>query len=136
MQGVLVGTESVLSGASFAYGSQNEERIEWVAPPVAVHILNPFLLSVLSDSSIEIHEIATLTSIQKIQISSPSPHVLSLAVCSDDLYRNGSAPSSFQNHAYICNGEQLSVLRMIPLSSQVSIKVLNIRLYHDLAIFT
>lgn len=119
VQGVLLSTESVLSGGSFAFGSQNEERIEWVAPPTAVHILNPFLLSLLSDSSIEVHEIATLTSIQKIQISSPSPHILSLAICHDDMYRTGTAPSVFQNHAYICNGEQLSVLRMIPLSAQV-----------------
>ncbi len=118
LQGILLNTECVLSGASFTFGSQNEERIEWTAPPTSIHILNPFLLTLLSDSSVEIHEMATLTSIQKLQISSPSPHALSLAICTDDS-RSNSSSSIFQNHAYLCNGEQLSVLRMIPLSNQV-----------------
>jgi hypothetical protein len=113
-------TESVLSGASFAFGSANEERIEWIAPPTSVHILNPFLLSLLSDGSVEIHDLAGLSSIQRIQISS-NPYALSLAVCPFDnrATNNNNNSSNFSNHAYLCNGEQLSVLRMIPLISQV-----------------
>lgn len=114
---MVLSTESILSGASFAYGSVNEERIEWLALPTAVHRLNPFLLSLLTDGSVEVHEIATLSSIQRIQISTTF-HALSLAVCP---YENiKTAPTgSFSNHAYLCNGDQLSVLRMIPLSAQV-----------------
>jgi hypothetical protein len=109
-----------LSGISSSYGT-SEERIEWVSPPISVQIMNPYLLSLLTDSSVEIHELATLSSIQRIQISSPSPHNLSLAICCEDYQKFiGGQPSNFLYHAYLCNGEQLSVLRMVPLANQVN----------------
>lgn len=116
-QGVVLNTDSILAGASFAFGSVSEERIEWLTPPTAVHILNPFLLSLLSDGSVEVHEIATLSSIQRIQISTTF-HALSLAVCPYENIKTAQQ-GSFSNHAYLCNGDQLSVLRMIPLAAQV-----------------
>lgn len=118
-QGVLLQSDSVVSGTSFAYGSSDEERLEWSALPCSINVLNPFLLSVLSDSSIEVHDLATLVPLQRISISSPSPHVLSLSLCVDDPSRAGPNPN-FSYHAFISNGEQLSVLKMIPLSAQVN----------------
>ena len=122
-------TESVLSGNSFAYGSMDEERIEWSALPLASQLMNPFLLSVLSDSTVEIHDLASLMPLQKISIASPAPHILSMAICVEDPTKlligsssassNSSSTATFAYHAYVCNGEQLSILKMIPLATQV-----------------
>jgi hypothetical protein len=141
----LLNLENVLSGNSFAYGSSDEERIEWSSFPSSIHLLNPFILTVLSDSSIEIHDLASLLSLQRISIASPSPHIISLTICADE-NNSGNSPSggggagagsgksssllssssaaaaggpSFAYHVYVSNGEQISVLKMIPLSTQV-----------------
>lgn len=81
--------------------------------------MNPFILSVLCDSAIEIHDLASLAVLQRISISSPAPHSLSLCICSDDSSKCGPVPN-FAHHAFVCNGEQLSVLKMIPIAAQVS----------------
>lgn len=118
-QGVFLSLVGVLSGASFAYGSHNEERIEWFSYPISVKIMNPFILSVLNDSSIEIHDLASLTSLQRISIASPSPHILSLDICCE--MHPSTSLNGFSYHAFVCNGEQLSVLKLIPLATQVSL---------------
>jgi hypothetical protein len=142
---VLLNLENVLSGNSFAYGSSDEERIEWSSFPSSIHLLNPFILTVLTDSSIEIHDLASLLSLQRISIASPAPHIISLTICADES-NSGNSPSgagggggsgksssllssssttaagggpSFAYHVYVSNGEQISVLKMIPLSTQV-----------------
>jgi hypothetical protein len=117
--------------------------MEWSAFPLAVQVMNPFILTV-TDAAVEIHDLASLLPLQKITIASPSPHILSMAICVEDPTKIGlsiagsslssvSASSSRHNasnnnnpndpnfayHAYICNGEQLSILKMIPLSTQV-----------------
>lgn len=119
-QGIVVGLDNLMIGFPNVTLTGSEERIEWPSSPTAIQILNPYLLSLLSDSSVEIHELATLTSIQRIQISS-TPHGLSIAACIEDHHKLiGGQPSGFVNHVYLCNGEQLSVLRMVPIANQVS----------------
>lgn len=115
-QGVLLDLDAVVQGQSFAFGSVNEERIEWSAMPNAVQILNPFVVSLLSDSSVEIHSLANLVALQKISISVPSGSSLSFAV---NLEEGVPTSTSFGQHVFICNGDQLSALKMVPLATQV-----------------
>jgi hypothetical protein len=115
-QGVFLDADAVLQGRSFAYGSSNEERIEWSALPTAVEVLNPFVISCLSDSSVEIHSLASLVALQKISISTPSTQSLSFAVYPEE----GIPPvNSLGQHVYVCNGDQLTALKMVPLATQV-----------------
>lgn len=113
LQGVFLDIELILHGQSFAYGSATEERIEWSGPPQIVQILNPFIITALPDA-IEIHSLSNLAVLQKVAF--PSGSILSLAAVPED-----SVPtaSSLGQHAFICNGDQLSVLKMTPLVSQV-----------------
>lgn len=86
----------------------------------------------------EIHDLVSLQLLQKIQISSPSPHTLSLCSCyveavptpfsnaviarpspSSHSAAGAHVPSTTQC-VFVCNGEQLSVLKMISISSQVT----------------
>lgn len=103
-------------GQSFAFGSANEERLEWSAMPNAVEILNPFIVSCLSDSSIEIHSLSNLVALQKISISTPSSQSLSFAINPEE----GIPPvNSLGQHIFVCNGDQLTALKMVPLVTQV-----------------
>lgn len=113
-------SDKILEGVSFSYGSMDEERLEWSSAPLSCSLLNPFIVSALSDSSIEIHDLATFMSLQRIMISSPSPHILSVSVCCEETLKNHPSPN-FAYHVFVCNGEQLSVLKMIPLHVQVRI---------------
>ena len=134
LQGVIVETSRVLSGSTLAFGSAAEERLEWSGQPITIETVNPFLVSLLADS-VEIHDLVSLQPLQKIQISSPSPHTLSLCSCyveavptpfsnaviatpSSHGAAGGHLPSTTQC-VFVCNGEQLSVLKMISISSQV-----------------
>jgi hypothetical protein len=127
MQGVILDSEAVTQGQSFSYGSPNEERLEWSALPITIQQLNPFLLSMLVDSTIEIHSLASLLPLQKISIPNPSSSILSLTTCLEE-----STPTvhSLGQHAFICNGDQLSALKMIPLPTQVLSTLYYTILYH------
>jgi hypothetical protein len=118
LQGVLIPSETIQTARAFSYNSLDQERIEWSSPPWATQLLNPFILSVLSDSNIEVHDLASLNVLQRISISSAAPQNLSLSVCCNDSNKCGPQPN-FSQHAFVCNGEQLSVLKMIPLTAQV-----------------
>ena len=126
LQGVVLDTAKVLSGVSFAYGGPSEERLEWSSQPVSAIVVNPFIVTLLADA-VEIHDIATLHTLQKIQITSTSPHVLSMCSCFIDVAAPVGNSSSFavgglvaqSQCIFLCNGEQLSVLKMIPIMNQV-----------------
>ena len=118
----------MLSGSSFAFGSSSEERLEWAGQPISASVVNPFIVSLLGDM-VEVHDLGSLQSLQRVQITSPSPHLLSLCVghveavptpFSNTVMNSSSAthPSTSQC-VFLCNGEQLSVLKMISIASQV-----------------
>lgn len=127
LQGVVLDTAKILAGASFAFGNASEERLEWSSQPVSAVVANPFIVTLLSDA-VEIHDIGTLHTLQKIQITSSSPHVLSMCSCFIDVaapvgnsssYAAGGLTASSQC-VFLCNGEQLSALKMIPIMNQVT----------------
>ncbi len=130
LQGVLLEASRVLAGASFAFGSASEERMEWAGQPVAVSVVNPFLVSLLADQ-VEVHDLVSLHSLQRIQITSASPHILSMCTAFVEAiptpFSNTSSggssstlPSSASQCVFVCNGEQLSVLKMLSIGNQVA----------------
>ncbi len=117
----------MMSGSSFAFGSPSEERLEWAAQPISSSVVNPFIVSLLGDM-VEIHDLGSLQSLQRVQITSPSPHLLSICVGHVEAVptpfsnvainpSNAAHPSTSQC-VFLCNGEQLSVLKMIPIANQ------------------
>ena len=79
-----------------------------------MHRLTPFLVSLLADS-VEVHNEANLTSLQRIRFPAGSASSsLSLSTCVI-----GGAVDGLE-HAFVCTGDQLIMLRMIPLTQQVA----------------
>lgn len=124
-QGILVEQEAILHGGYINPQGSNVERLEWSAVPNTVHVMTPFILSTLSDSSVEVHDLLTLAPLQKISIVSPSGHMLSLSVCCEDGIRAQAAASPFLYHSLVCNSDQLLALRMTPLTVQVNTLITN-----------
>jgi hypothetical protein len=136
LQGVVLELSKVLAGQSFSFGTLNEERLEWSSPPLSCQVSTPFLLSVLNDG-IEIHDLKTLTVLQKILVPSPSPHVISLysdflpslntpstttTTTTNNSSNNNSNSNSYSppfQVNFVCNGEQAFILKLIPLTTQV-----------------
>lgn len=122
LQGVVLEMDKVLAGTSFAFGSTSEERLEWAGLPVFCSVLLPFIVSGLADS-VEIHDLASLLPLQRITISSLSQQQLSFCSSLMEVGTNNSINISNTNSAaqfgFICNGEELSVLKMIPIAKQV-----------------
>jgi hypothetical protein len=123
LQGVVLELDKVLSGTSFAYGSTTEERLEWAGLPVFCSVMLPFIVSGLPDS-VEIHDLANLVPLQRIMISALGSHELSFCsttveAAGASLAVVGSVPTPQQQLGFVCNGEELSLLRMIPIAKQV-----------------
>lgn len=112
LQGVVLELDKVLAGTSFAYGSTTEERLEWGGLPVFCSVLMPFVVSGLPDS-VEIHDLASLVPLQRITISTLGAHEISF--CSGSL----ELSTATQQFGFVCNGEELSLLKMIPIAKQV-----------------
>ena len=91
------------------------ECIEWSSFPLSVSFIQPYLVSILIDA-VEIHEIISFRSVQRIVISSLSSQEISFCSC---IVEHNST-SSYQ-YGYICNGEQLSALKLISMPKQVSL---------------
>lgn len=90
------------------------ERIEWSSFPLSVSFIQPYLVSILIDA-VDIHELSSFRSVQRIIISSLSSQEISFCSCMVEHSIN-----SFQ-YGYICNGEQLSALKLISIPRQVSV---------------
>lgn len=86
-----------------------EERFEWTSPPISLHLVSPFVIS-LSTDCLEVHDIASLTMLQKIPLSSTNG-LLSLQPVS---LMNGATT------AFVSTGEAIMILKMIPLGFQVT----------------
>ena len=132
VQGIVIENSKFLS-----LGSQRinivgnaSSMLEWVYQPLTASLVNPFIVSLLADNSnsIEIHDVATLNQLQKINVFSThmSSDRISISTCFVDVDRGGmpilsasGASSSQQQYLYICNGEQVSMLKMVPLQSQI-----------------
>ena len=114
LQGVVLEMDKVLAGTSFAFGSTSEERLEWAGLPVFCSVLLPFIVSGLADS-VEIHDLGSLLPLQRITISALGQHEPSFCSSVVELSNNNT-----QQFGFICNGEELSVLKMIPIAKQVS----------------
>lgn len=119
----MLDTDDVVAGTSFSFGRVEEERIEWSSSPVSLQYASPFLVSLLMDA-IEIHDVVNFSSLQRIDFQSSSP--LSLCSCSFDLRMfAGRTTESLTkknetvNHIYVCNGDEILVMSMLPLSVQV-----------------
>lgn len=112
LQGVVLEMDKVLAGTSFAYGSTSEERLEWGGVPVFCSVILPFIVTGLADG-VEIHDLGSLAPLQRIAISTLSNFDLSFCSANVDL------SSGEQRLGFICNGEELSLLKMIPIAKQV-----------------
>jgi hypothetical protein len=100
-QGVVV---DVLGGTGVS-----DERLEWATPPVASHAAVPFILTLLLDS-IEVHDIGTLTSLQRIRFVTPA-----FPTSMSPIDSMPGTPSS----SYVSAADSVVVLTMVPLSTQV-----------------
>lgn len=115
--------DKVVSGTSFAYGSPKEERLEWAAASLESSVVKPFIISLLTDS-IEVHDLGSLLSLQRIFLSSSqSSQQLSFTTGVLDLSNTHSSsamlgPSTMES-AFVCTGEQVSMLKMLPIPQQV-----------------
>ena len=89
------------------------ERIQWSSFPLSVSFIQPYLVSILIDA-VEIHELSSFRSVQRIIISSLSSQEISFCSCIVE-----HTTTSYQ-YGYICNGEQLSALKLISIPRQVS----------------
>ena len=107
LQGILIDLKGKMSNTTTT--SSYEERMEWASAPLSTHIVSPFILSLLQDS-IEIHDMISLASLQRIMISASPNTSMSLYPCS-------FGPGL--EHAYLSVGDQITFLKMIPLSIQV-----------------
>jgi hypothetical protein len=109
LQGVVLDTLTSKSNSINSSGSAYEERMEWSSPPSSAHLMAPFIMSLLADS-VEIHDMASLYSLQRITLSS--------GPCNMCLYPFLMVGRGVEN-AFISTGDQISVLKMVHLSSQV-----------------
>lgn len=137
-QGVLLELDRVLAGESFPFGTSAEERLQWSAAPQSVHFLRPFLISLLPES-VEVHDLGSLAPVQRIFMSSAATS-LPLSFCSCTLEQTApasmtmsmsmtamnaggsnrsSSSSRSMTYGYICSGEQVQVLKMVPVVQQV-----------------
>ena len=90
------------------------DRLEWASAPVVMHRLTPYILTLLSDS-VEVHNEASLMSLQRIRFTAGSASAtLSSTTCLI------GGPSSGVENGFVCSGDQLWMLRMYPLTDQVS----------------
>lgn len=116
VQGLLFDAFKVMSKSSSVLF---DNRLEWSSAPVSVHLLSPFIVTILSDS-LEIHDIASLCSLQRVPLPSTSPTsafsssstTYSFSACEID-------PLHGLEYGYVSAGDQIVVLRMTPLSSQI-----------------
>ena len=84
------------------------DRLEWAAPPFSSHIIHPFILSILSDS-LEIHDIVSLTSLQKITLPVLTPST-TFTSSSSTVYSFSSClinNSTGLEYGYVCNVDQV-----------------------------
>lgn len=86
-----------------------DERLEWATPPILSHAAIPFILTLLLDS-IEVHDIGTLTSLQRIRFVTPA---FPTSMC--PIENMPGAPSS----SYVSAADSVVVLTMVPLSTQI-----------------
>lgn len=98
----------------------SDVRLEWASAPISLHFINPFIVSLLSDS-LEIHDVASLSTLQRIALPSSAPIsaftsvvaiTYSFSSCEIDA-------SKGQEFGYVSAGDQVHVLRMTPLSTQI-----------------
>jgi len=93
---------------------RTEERMEWSSPPVMLLHSVPYIISLLIDS-IEIHDMVTLSSLQKLRLtSSPAQTPISNAqdMCISDL-GGGRA------FLYVVTLDQANLFKMVPIATQV-----------------
>ena len=94
-------------------------RLEWSSSPIIINYIQPFIVRILNDS-IEIHDIITLTSLQRIPLqplqstSSFTSNIINYSF--NSCYID---PLSGIEYGYLCNNESIHIIRMIPLSIQI-----------------
>lgn len=91
-------------------GGVTDERLEWATPPVQSHAAIPFILTLLLDS-IEIHDIGSLASLQRIRFVTPA-----FPTSMSSIENMPGAPSA----SYVSAPDSVVVLTMVPLSTQVT----------------
>lgn len=82
-----------------------DERLEWSSPPIALILSLPFIITLLSDA-IELHDISTLSALQKIRITTPPPTLSPISnaqhMCVSDL-------GCGRVYLYVCSPDQVKV---------------------------
>lgn len=94
-----------------------EQRIEWSTAPNQLTVTSPFLVSLLQDS-VEVHDIYTLSSLQRIKFVAPSIP-LSLYLC-DNVSVSTNTSVIRIPCCYVLTSDSINILTLIPLSVQVS----------------
>jgi hypothetical protein len=116
LQGVLVGLarfEDEASGRQ-APSPRSDERLEWSSPPVKLILSRPYIISLLTDN-IEIHDMVTLSSLQKIRLTS-GPAQTPISNAQDMTISDLGCGRAF---LYAVTLEQVNFFKMVPLAVQV-----------------
>ena len=120
-----VGIQGVLVDVFGSGIVSQDERLEWSSTPISSYFSASFLVSLIHGDSVEIHDIGTLVSLQKIKCGSPSSPITCLYAL--DMSAGGTGGISASDSvvaaggtAYVCGQDNVQILEMIPLHLQVT----------------
>ena len=84
------------------------DRIEWGAPPLSLHLLVPFIVTLTMDSVCDVHDLTSLGRLQKVTLSMP-PSTAAGGVClagaarwGDVFLCHGNVDNQVRSYIYIC----------------------------------
>ena len=129
LPGGVVGSSSFSAGAAAAFGpgaqaypsslysqakphSHMGDRIEWSAPPLSLHLLIPFIVTLTADSGCEVHDLSSLARLQKVALSLP-PSTASGGACLAGAARWGDA--------FLCHGNVDNQVLLSPCARRLLI---------------
>ena len=108
IQGALVDLHQYEPGHTVAPPPRSDERLEWTAAPISVHLCMPYIISLQADG-IEVHDVVTLSSLQRIRLT-PITNATCMWTC--EVGEN-------REYFYAFSPDQLNAFKMVPLAAQV-----------------
>ena len=119
-----VGIQGVLVDVFGSGVVSNDERLEWSNVPISAHIGSTFIISMVQGDVIEIHDVGSLQSLQKLKCGGSSSPLTGLCVLDIGAGGVGGAAAdsvvSAGGTAYITTPDTVQILEMIPLHIQVT----------------
>ena len=92
-----------------------DERLEWSAVAISLHLSLPYIIS-LENDGIEIHDVVSLASLQKLRLTSSSPAMVPIT---NAISLSLSDVGGGRLYLYGFGPDQINVFRMIPLAVQI-----------------